>query len=106
MAQLRSVDALTSVLSDWTFVAASAIMSTSIGLNAISEHATCTQVFVAVAAVVAWILTSIPTLSKLSWLAALGALSIMISSKQSDFVNAKSWQNQMMSNTANTTVQS
>jgi len=67
--------------SDWIFVAGSAILSVSIGLNAVSEHGTCTAVFVAVAAVVAWILTSIPTLSKLSWLAAAGAVSILVSSK-------------------------
>jgi hypothetical protein len=68
-------------ISDWIFVAGSAILSVSIGLNAVSEHGTCTAVFVAVAAVVAWILTSIPTLSKLSWLAAAGAVSILVSSK-------------------------
>lgn len=62
-------------------MAGSAILSVSIGLNAITSHGTCTAVFVAVAAIVAWCLTSIPTLSKLSWLAAAGAASILVSSK-------------------------
>lgn len=72
---------LTLERSDWIFVSGSANLSVSIGLNAISGHATCTAVFVAAAAVVAWVLTSVPTLSKMSWLAAAGAVSIMTASK-------------------------
>lgn len=67
--------------SDWVFVTGSAILSFSIGLNAVSEHGTCTAAFVAVGAVAGFIFTSIPTLSKVSWLAAGGAIAILISSK-------------------------
>ena len=72
---------LTSSLKDWVFVSGSAILSVSIGLNAVSSNATCTAVFVAVAAVATFLLCSIPTLSKISWLAAAGAVSILVSSK-------------------------
>jgi len=67
--------------SDWVFVSGSAMLSLSIGLNAVSEHGTCTATFVAVGAVTTFILTSIPTLSRVSWLAAGGAVTILISSK-------------------------
>jgi hypothetical protein len=67
--------------SDWIFVAGSGILSFSIGLNAVSDHGTCTAAYVAVGAVMAFILTSIPTLSKVSWLAAGGAVFILVSSK-------------------------
>jgi hypothetical protein len=67
--------------SDWIFVAGSGILSFSIGLNAVSDHATCTAAYVAVGAVMAFGLTSIPTLSKVSWLAAGGAAFILVSSK-------------------------
>jgi hypothetical protein len=72
---------LTSVFTDWVFVSGSAILSISIGLNAVSGHAICTAVFVAVAAVATFVLSSIPTLSKISWLAAAGAISILVSSE-------------------------
>jgi hypothetical protein len=72
---------LTSVFTDWVFVSGSAILSISIGLNAVSSHATCTAVFVAVAAVATFVLSPILTLSKISWLAAAGAISILVSSK-------------------------
>jgi hypothetical protein len=79
--QKRCAVVLTSATIDWVFVSGSAILSISIGLNAVSNHATCTAVFVAVAAVATFVLSSIPTLSKMSWLAAAGAISILVSSK-------------------------
>ena len=75
---------LTLVFPDWVFVSGSAILSISIGLNAVSSNATCTAVFVAVAAVATFVLCSIPTLSKISWLAAAGAVSILVSSKKTN----------------------
>ncbi|ENH72353.1 N amino acid transport system protein [Fusarium oxysporum f. sp. cubense race 1] len=63
----------------WTFVCGSAMLSVSIGFNAVSNHATCTAVFVAVAAVTGFIFASIRTLGKLSWLAWLGLICVITS---------------------------
>lgn len=63
------------------FVAGSGMLGVSIGLNAVSLHGTCTAVFVAVAALLAFGLASIRTLGKLSWLAWAGMFSIATSSK-------------------------
>ncbi|OQD69486.1 hypothetical protein PENPOL_c002G08993 [Penicillium polonicum] len=46
----------------WIFVAGSGMLSISIGLNAVSSHATCTAVYVAMAAIVAFLFGSIQTL--------------------------------------------
>jgi amino acid permease len=67
-------------LLDWTFIAGSGMLGTSIGLNAVSAHGTCTAVFVVVAAVVGFSFASIRTLGKISWLAWLGVGCIIISS--------------------------
>jgi len=53
------------------------MLGISIGLNSLSEHGTCTAVFVAVAAFVGFALASIKTLSKLSWIAWIGLAGIM-----------------------------
>ncbi|EAU37949.1 conserved hypothetical protein [Aspergillus terreus NIH2624] len=53
----------------WTFVAGSGMLGISIALNAVSSHATCTAVYVAVAMIVTFILSSIQTLGRISWLA-------------------------------------
>ncbi|RSM12338.1 hypothetical protein CEP52_002555 [Fusarium oligoseptatum] len=66
------------VVPDWIFVAGSAMLGISIGLNSVSTHATCTAVFVAVAAIVSFLLSSIRTLNHISWLAWLGVVSILI----------------------------
>ncbi|KAF7860680.1 hypothetical protein EAF04_008199 [Stromatinia cepivora] len=63
----------------WIFVSASGMLSVSIALNALSTHATCTAVFVAVAAIVAYILASIQTLGKITWLAWIGVAGIITS---------------------------
>ncbi|KAJ5601473.1 hypothetical protein N7510_011007 [Penicillium lagena] len=63
----------------WTFVAGSGMLGISIGLNAVSTHATCTAVFVAVAAVVTCTLSSIQTLGRISWLAWVGLTCILTS---------------------------
>jgi hypothetical protein len=59
------------------FVVGSAIVGASIGLNAISLHATCTAVFIAVCAIVGLLLASIQTLGKISWLGWVGLVSIV-----------------------------
>ncbi|KAL4968831.1 transmembrane amino acid transporter protein-domain-containing protein [Aspergillus stella-maris] len=56
----------------YVFNSGSAILGIAIGLNAVSTHATCTAVFVAVAAIVGFILASIRTLGKITWLAWIG----------------------------------
>lgn len=57
------------------------MLGISISLNAMSAHGTCTAVFVVVAAVIAFSLGSIQTLHQVSWLAWVGASSIVIASE-------------------------
>lgn len=57
------------------------MLGISIGLNAVSSHGTCTAVFVATAAIVAFGIGSIRTLGRISWLAWVGVASIMIAGK-------------------------
>ncbi|KAF4457495.1 hypothetical protein F53441_545 [Fusarium austroafricanum] len=61
----------------FVFVAGSAMLSISIGFNAVSTHAACTAVFVAVAAALTFLFSSIRTLSKIGWLAWVGVICIM-----------------------------
>ncbi|KAG4032316.1 hypothetical protein MFRU_007g02230 [Monilinia fructicola] len=61
----------------WIFVAASGMLSVSIALNALSTHATCTAVFVAVAAIIAYMFSSIQTLGRITWLAWVGVAGII-----------------------------
>ncbi|TGO24241.1 hypothetical protein BPAE_0108g00340 [Botrytis paeoniae] len=61
----------------WVFVSASGMLSVSIALNALSTHATCTAVFVVVAAIIAFIFSSIQTLGKITWLAWIGVAGII-----------------------------
>ncbi|KAF5549828.1 neutral amino acid permease [Fusarium mexicanum] len=63
----------------WVFVSGAGMLSLSIGLNAVSSHGVCTAVFVAVAAVLGFGLSSIRTLARMSWLAWIGVISIMVS---------------------------
>ncbi|KAI8716864.1 Aa-trans domain-containing protein [Fusarium sp. LHS14.1] len=62
----------------WIFCAGSGMVSSSIGLNAISEHGACTALFVAVAAIVSFGLASIRTLGKITWVAWVGLASVFI----------------------------
>lgn len=77
---LRGPSAYAKLLSDWTFIAGSGMLSVSIGLNAVSSHATCTAVFVVVGAIVGFLFASIRTLGKMSWLAWVGVGTIITSS--------------------------
>ncbi|RAK81970.1 amino acid transporter [Aspergillus fijiensis CBS 313.89] len=61
----------------WIFVGGSALLSISISLNALSDHGACTAVFVAVAAIIGLIFSSIQTLGRISWLAWVGAACII-----------------------------
>ncbi|KAE8164934.1 transmembrane amino acid transporter protein-domain-containing protein [Aspergillus tamarii] len=61
----------------WIFVSGSGMLSISIALNAISTHGTCTAVFVAVAAILTFLLSSIRTLSRMGWIAWIGLVSIL-----------------------------
>lgn len=67
----------------WIFVAGSGMLGISIALNAVSSHATCTAVYVAVAAVIAFLFGSIQTLGRISWLAWIGLFCILTSSEYS-----------------------
>jgi hypothetical protein len=62
---------------DWIFSGGSALLSISISFNALTDHGTCTAVFVAVAAIIAFIFSSIQTLARISWLAWAGAACII-----------------------------
>lgn len=57
------------------------MLSISIALNALSMHATCTAVFVAVAAIIGFGFSSIRTLGRISWLAWIGVTSIIVAGK-------------------------
>ncbi|KAI0533138.1 transmembrane amino acid transporter protein-domain-containing protein [Xylaria digitata] len=63
----------------WILVAGSGMLGISIALNAISTHGTCTAVFVAVAAIIGFSLSSIQTLGRITWLAWIGLASILTS---------------------------
>lgn len=54
------------------------MLGISIGLNAVSDHGTCTAAFVAVAAIAAIGLASIRTLGKIQWLAWIGIVCIIV----------------------------
>ncbi|KAL1409086.1 hypothetical protein Q8F55_005910 [Vanrija albida] len=59
-----------------TFVCAGAIVSVSTALNALSMHGACTAIFIAVAAVAGFFLSSIRTLGNIQWLGWAGLISI------------------------------
>ncbi|RSM19998.1 hypothetical protein CDV31_001077 [Fusarium ambrosium] len=63
----------------FTFVSGSAMLSISVALNALSTHGACTAVFVAVAAVTTFLVSSIQTLGRISWVAWVGAACIIVS---------------------------
>ncbi|KAE8158602.1 transmembrane amino acid transporter protein-domain-containing protein [Aspergillus tamarii] len=62
---------------DWIFVSGSGMLSLSIGLNAVSTHGVCTAVFVAVAAILGFMFSSIRTLGHITWLAWIGLVCIL-----------------------------
>ena len=70
-----------SYMTDWIFCTGSGLLSTSIGLNAVSSHGTCTAVFVAGAAIVSFSFASIRTLGKIKWTAWAGVFSIFTAGK-------------------------
>lgn len=67
----------------WLFVSGSAMLGVSIGLNAVSTHGTCTAVFVAVAAAIGLAFASVRTLGRMSFLAWIGTICVLVSSKKS-----------------------
>lgn len=66
---------------DWIFASGSGLLSTSIGLNAISAHGTCTAVFVAVAAIASFALGSVRTLGKMKWIAWVGLACVFVAGR-------------------------
>lgn len=65
-------------MKDYIFNSGSAILSLSIGLNAVSHHATCTAVFATVAAILGFGCSSIRTLGRITWLAWIGLPCILV----------------------------
>lgn len=62
------------------------MLGLSIAFNAVSSHATCTAVYVAVAAIAGIGFGSIRTLGKISWLAWVGLICILLASKISSLL--------------------
>lgn len=62
----------------FTCCSGSAMLSVSIALNALSMHSICTAIFVAIAAIITFAFSSIRTLGRISWLAWIGAICIII----------------------------
>lgn len=60
------------------------MLGSSIALNAVSTHGTCTAVFVVIAAVVGFSFGSIQTLGRMSWLAWTGLTCILTASESQD----------------------
>ncbi len=56
------------------------MLGISIALNSLSEHGACTAIFVAVACVVGFMMASIQTLNKISWIAWVGLAGILSAS--------------------------
>lgn len=57
------------------------MLGISISLNAVSTHGACTAIFVAIAAIIGFMLGSIQTLGRISWLAWVGLVGILTASK-------------------------
>ena len=67
----------------WIFVSGSGMLGISISLNAVSAHGACTAIFLAVAAVVGFLLSSIQTLGRITWIAWVGLITILTSGERS-----------------------
>ncbi|KXT03588.1 hypothetical protein AC578_9987 [Pseudocercospora eumusae] len=63
----------------YIFTAGSALVSVSTCLNALSEHGACTAAFIAVAAIVAFCLASVPKIAQISWFAPMAMMFILSS---------------------------
>ena len=63
----------------WVFVSGSGMLGISISLNAVSAHGACTAIFLAVAAVIGFLLSSIQTLGRITWIAWVGLITILTS---------------------------
>lgn len=66
---------------DYTFAAGSGMLSISISLNALSNHGACTAIFVAVAAITGCLLSSIRTLSRITFVAWIGLAGVLVAGK-------------------------
>lgn len=64
---------------DFVFVSGAALISVATGLDVLSGHKACTAVLIGGAAVLGFVLCSIETLNKISWVAWLGMIGILIS---------------------------
>ncbi|KAM5347475.1 hypothetical protein ACJ41O_010480 [Fusarium nematophilum] len=64
-------------MGQYVMTAGSAMLSLSISLNALSDHGACTAVFVVVAFILVFILSSIRTLGRITWLAIVGVVCII-----------------------------
>ncbi|PSN72433.1 putative amino acid transporter [Corynespora cassiicola Philippines] len=61
----------------WIACSGSGMLGISIALNSLSTHGACTAIFVAVAAFIGFVFSSIRTLGKITWLAWVGLVSII-----------------------------
>ncbi len=61
----------------YVLTAGAAMLGLSICFNALSEHGACTAIFVAVAFLAIFCLSTIRTLGRITWLAIVGVVSII-----------------------------
>lgn len=57
------------------------MLGLSICVNALSDHGTCTAIFVAISCFTVLVFSSIRTLSRISWLAIVGVVGIVVAGK-------------------------
>lgn len=62
----------------WAIASASGVVGSSVALNALSNHAVCTNYFMLVATIIIFILASVRKFQKIAWLTWVGFLSIYI----------------------------
>lgn len=62
----------------WSIASASGVFGSAVALNALSNHAVCTNYFMLVATVAIFVLASVRKLQKMAWLTWVGFLSIFI----------------------------
>lgn len=62
----------------WAIASASGIVGSSVALNALSNHALCTNYFLIIATIIIFILASVRKFEKIAWLTWAGFLSIYI----------------------------
>lgn len=77
----------------WSIASASGVFGSSVALNALSNHAICTNYFMLVCMIAIFILASVRKFQKIAWLTWIGFLSIFIAVFIVVYVLAFTWHN-------------